>query len=185
MAFTLAAASLAKVVIVHDTAQSHPDDLLDPFSTNSEPELQEALWWFYCSGLGIALACTGLIQLSHTMKTIPNVRLTRPYRLAVRFAVSVALILLPLARHRLSSLELVATTTSLVVLVLLVELAGSTCSGDVFWGFSEHRDCTYSAHCKMSKKELEEKIKSGEVVDVQELARKGGQNGEVNEGIVV
>jgi hypothetical protein len=184
MAFTLAGASLARVVIAHDTETS-PEDLTESYLSKSEPELQEALWWFYCAGLGIALACTGLIQLSHTVKRIPNVRLTRPYRLAVRFTVSLALVLLPLARHRLSSLELVATTTSLTVLVLLVELAGSTCSGDAFWGFWEHRDCTYSAHARMSKKELEQKIKSGEMVDVQDLARKAGRKGEVNEGIIV
>jgi hypothetical protein len=176
---------LARIVITHDTAESQPEDLLEPYASEAQAELPDALWWFYCAGLGIALASTGFIALCHNMKTIPNVRLTRPYRLAVRFAVSVVLILLPLARHHLSSLELVATTTSLVVLVLLVELAGSTCAGDAFWGFSQKNYCTYSAHTKMSKSEFENKLRTGDVVNVEELAQKGRRKGEINRDMIV
>jgi hypothetical protein len=185
MSFTLAAASLAKIVITHDTAQSQPDALLEPYSSNSKAEVPEALWWFYCAGLGTALALTGIFALTHSVKTIPNARLTRPYRLTVRFVVSLTLILLPLARYHLSSLELVATTASLIVLVLLVELAGSTCSGDAFWGFREKNYCSYSAHTKMSKSELAEKMRTGDLVDVEELARKGRKKGEVHQDIIV
>lgn len=81
--------------------------------------------------------------------------------------------LLPLAEERLNSLELVATTTSLVLLVLLVELAGSACVEDAFWGFnSGKRKCTYSAKCLLSKKELHANAKSGEIVNVEEVAKR-------------
>jgi len=186
MSFTLAAASLAKIVIAHDTSGTTAEDLLEPYSGRSEEELPESIWWFYCVGLGIALACTACINLSHVQKSIPNQRLTRPYRIAVRFAVSLVLILLPLARHQhLTSLDLVAITTSLVSFVLLVELLGGLCSGDAFWGFKERNCCSYSAHAKISRKELEAKMHSGEAVDVEELARKSRTKGRVDHDIIV
>jgi hypothetical protein len=185
MSFTLAGASLAKLVVAHDTRDSNAEDLLEPYSTDSDSEIPEAIWWFYCAGLGIALACTGIIAAAHSMRTIENARLTRPYRLSVRFAVSIVLILLPLARDHLSSLDVVATTSCLVVFVLFVELAGSTCSGDAFWGFWEKRECHYSTHARMSKKELEEKVRTGEVINVEELARSDTSKGNVNQDIIV
>jgi len=181
MAFTLSAASLAKLVIAHDGPEADPKDLLDPFDTRSEAELSAGLVWFYCTGLAIALASMGIIALSHRTKEIPHAHLSRKFRLCFRFVASLAILLLPLARHRLNSLTLVASTSSIVVSVLLVELIGSTCRGDVFW--SEGRVCTYSAHARMTRKELAEKAKTGDVINVEELARKGDQH--VLEGIVV
>jgi hypothetical protein len=184
MAFTLSAATLSKLVLAHDTAESDYHSLLEPYSTNSRAELEPGLIWFYCAGLAIALACMALISLSHRSKTIPNARLKKSYRLGVRFLVALALLLLPLARSRLSSLELVATTTCLVVFVLLVDLMGSTCTGDAFWGFRTKRRCMYSAKCRMGRKELEDKARTGETVNVEELARRD-KAPEVREGLVV
>jgi hypothetical protein len=184
MAFTLSAATLSKLVLAHDTAESDYRELLEPYSTNSREKVEIGLIWFYCAGLAIALTCMGLISLSHRSKTIPNARLKKSYRLVVRFVVALAILLLPLAHRQLSSLELVATTTSLVVLVLLVDLAGSTCTGDAFWGFRVKRKCLYSAKCRMGRKELEEKARTGEMINVEELARRE-KVPEMREGIVV
>ncbi|KAF2397929.1 hypothetical protein EJ06DRAFT_532914 [Trichodelitschia bisporula] len=181
MAFVLAGSALSKVVLAHDTAHAHPHDLREPYDSRSEEHLPDGLRWFYCGGLAIALAMTGIISLTHTYRSIPNVRLGKPYRVGVRFAVAVIILLLPLA-HGLNSLELVATTTGLVVLVLVMELAGSACSGDTFWGFwSTRRTCMYSARCHISRKELEAKVKSGELLNVEEVAKRD-QSGEVKEG---
>lgn len=123
----------------------------------------------------------GIISVTHTFKEIPSVRLRRPFRLAVRFAVAISILLLPLAEERLNSLYLVATTTSLILLVLLVELSGSACIEDSFWGInSGKRKCTYSAKCLLSRKELQATAKSGEIVNVEEVAKRdqlGGKEG--------
>jgi hypothetical protein len=154
---------------------------MEPYAGRSEDHLAIGLRWLYCAGLSVALINMGIISLTHTYKTIPSVRLRKPFRLGIRFAVAIAILLLPLAEERLNSLELVATTTCLVVVVLLVELAGSACTGDAFWGFnSGKRKCTYSARCHISKKELQAKAKGGEVINVEEVARRdlsGGKEG--------
>lgn len=183
MAFTLAGASLAKLVIAHDLHDSEVEDLLEPYDTRSEEEVPSAIVWFYCVGLGIALACTGVIALSHQTRNIPNVRLTRPYRMAFRFVVSLVLVLLPLARHHLNSLDVVAITSCLVVLVLMIELIGSACPGES-WR-RKGKVCSYSAHAKMSKKELQQKMMSGEVVNVEEVAKKTNRRQEVHHDITV
>jgi hypothetical protein len=117
----------------------------------------------------------GVIALSHLNKAIPNARLSKAPRLVIRFAA---------AKDHMNSLELVATTCGIVVLVLLADLAGTTCRGDVFWNFSEESKCTYSATARISRKEMMEKVKTGEMVNVEELAKKeGGQR--LNESLIV
>jgi hypothetical protein len=185
MSFTLAASALSKIVLAHDTGEADPHDLLEPYSTRSEEELNIGLVWYYCAGLAIALSCMGLISLSHRSKTIPNARLKKSYRLVVRFLVAIAILLLPLAHEHLNSLELVATTTCLTVVVLLVDLAGSSCTGDAFWGFQQKkRDCKYSAKCTMGRKELQEKARTGETVNIEELARRE-KDPEMKESLIV
>jgi len=171
MAFVLAGSALNKLVLAHDTPDADTHDLYHPYDTRSEEEIHLGQIWFYCAGLAIALASTGGIAMSHSTRTIPNARLKKPYRLVYRFAVSIAILLLPLAHHHLNSLHYVATTTCLVASVLLLELAGSSCGGDSFWGFSEHRKCSYSANCKLSRGEYQEKAKTGEAVDVEAMAK--------------
>jgi hypothetical protein len=173
MSFTLSASALAKLVIAHDTAESHPDYLLDQYASKSEAEISPGLVWYYCAGLGIALAAMGVISLTHEVKVIPNARLGRSPRLVVRFAAGIAILLLPVAKDRFTSLSLVATTCSIVVFVLLTDLAGTTCRGDDFWNFSESRKCTYSASARISKKEMMDKVKTGELVNVEQLSKKG------------
>jgi hypothetical protein len=172
MSFVLAGSALSKLVLAHDTPDSDPHDLFHPYDTRSEEHLITGQLWFYCAGLAIGLASTGIIAMSHQTKIIPNDRLKKSHRLAYRFVVSLAILLLPLAHDRLTSLEYVAITTCMVFSVLLVELAGATCSREAFWGFRDARKCTYSANCKISKKELQEKARTGDVVDVEEMAKR-------------
>ncbi len=183
MAFTLSAATLSRIVLAHDTRESQPEDLTDTYAAKSEGEVSVGLWWFYCGGLSVALACMGAISLSHSTKLIPGQRLSKLNRTLYRFLAALAILLLPLARDRLTSLDLVAITTCLTVSVLVVDLAGLSCRGDSF--FSRHRICDYSAHCKISKKDLAEKVRNGQVVNVEELARTGGMPGEENQDLIV
>ena len=82
---------------------------------------------------------------------------------------AICLICLPLA-GRLDSLQLVATTTGLVVVVLVTDLLGSTCMHDSFW--HDKGICSYSADCGSRRKDLEDAAISGQMVDVEELARR-------------
>jgi hypothetical protein len=173
LSFALAGSALSKLVLAHDTAHANSEELMEPYSGRSEEHISMGLRWFYCGGLSIALMHMGIISLTHTYKTIPSVRLRKPLRLGIRFAVAIVILFLPLAEERLNSLQLVTTTTCLVLLVLFVELAGSACVEDAFWGFnSGKRKCTYSAKCLLSKKELQANAKSGEIVNVEEIAKR-------------
>lgn len=179
MAFTLAGSALAKIVLATDCPGAAMEDLQEIYAAKSVDVIPEGLRWYYCGGLSIALICMGLISLSHTYKIPPDVRLGKPYRLGVRFAAAIAILLLPLAREKLNSLQLVATTTGITLFVLNVELAGSACVHEAFWGFNlkgqavGHRKCTYASRCHVSRKELEAKFKNGEIVKVEEIARRG------------
>ena len=62
----------------------------------------------------------------------------------------------------------------------MVELAGNSCAGGGFWnlglgmgagGRGTGPTCTYSARCDWTKRELEEKIRAGERIDPEEIAR--------------
>lgn len=189
MSYVLASAAQAKIVLAHNTSNTDPEKLLEPYAGRSEEEASSGLRWYYCAGIAIALACTGIINLCHTFREIPNQRIPRHIRLALRFAASIAILLLPLAHEHLDSLQLIATTTCLVVLVLLVEIVGSLCPDDTFWGFRTEscraRTAKYEAKCRASRKELVNGSKDGATVNVEELARKHGHHEEVNEGILV
>lgn len=182
MAYVLAASALSKLVLAHDTPSAHAEDLLEPFEGRSEEHIPTALRWFYCAGLAIALMNMAAISLTHTYKSIPGTRARKENRLAYRMVIAIVILLLPLAGERLNSLNLVAITTCLVFSVLLAELAGSACTTHAFWGFGgEKRKCTYSARCHVSKKELESKVKSGEVLNVAEVAGRD-KSGQIKEG---
>jgi hypothetical protein len=82
----------------------------------------------------------------------------------------------------MNSLQLIATTTSLIVCVLVVELIGVGCWGEnMFWERSCGRDkTTYSARCGVKREELEKSMKEGTVLKVEEIAkREGGEKGGV------
>lgn len=108
--------------------------------------------------------------MCHVHKEVEGIRIRKRHRLAVRFAVAICLICLPLA-DRLDSLQLVSTTTGLIVLVLITDLLGSTCINESFW--RDERTCSYSAECRLRRKDVEDAAKSGQVVHVQELAKQG------------
>jgi hypothetical protein len=128
-----------------------------------------------------------LISMSHTYRTIPNVRLRKGFRLLYRFAISIVIILLPLANDSLNSLELVGTCCGLIASILLLEIRGSASSGTAFWGYDEFcsRRGGYQARCHMSRRELEENIKTGKVVNVEEMAKKEKTTENAREGFSV
>ncbi|KAI9716559.1 MAG: hypothetical protein M1812_005290 [Candelaria pacifica] len=167
MGYVLAAAALAHLVIAHDCSNTDTHSLSEAYAGRSEGEISMGLRWFYCAGLGIALAC--IISMSHVHKSVPGQRLKKSHRLAIRFAVAIILICLPLT-DSLNSLQLISTTTGLTFFVLIVELMGSSCVHDAFvW---DKKPCKYTAQCRIGKKDVEHAIKTGEVVDVRELAKR-------------
>lgn len=59
MTFVLASAALSKLVLQTDCADASVEDLSEDYQGKSEPDVAIGLRWFYCTGLGIALACMG------------------------------------------------------------------------------------------------------------------------------
>ena len=104
------------------------------------------------------------ISLSHVHKEFDGQRLKKGIRLAVRVAVAIIFICLPLA-HELTSLGLIATTTCLVIIVLGVDIWGSTDKNEMFWKCSDA--CRYSAECQIKQKAIVDALKKGEKVDLK------------------
>lgn len=182
MSFALSASALGFLVRAHDSPDSPVESLFETFIPRSEEHISDGLRWFYCGGLGIALALLGVIALSHEHKKIPHQRVRKIHRIGFRFAISIIIICLPLAH--MNSLNLVATTTGLVLLVLFAELFGATCQGqNVLWNRQSLRNkCEYIAKCGVSKKELDAAVKDGKVLNVEDLAKKeGGEHGGVTQ----
>jgi len=180
MSFVLSASALGVLVRAHDTASAPQESLSETFIPRSEDHISEGLLWFYCGGLGISILCLTVISATHVHRTIPNQRLRKPVRLLFRAAVSVVILTLPLAH--LDSLRLIATTTGLVVSVLVLELVGVACWGEnFFWERGCKRgQATYSARCAVKREELEKSVREGTIVDVEEIARReGGEKGVV------
>jgi len=84
--------------------------------------------------------------------------------------VAIIIFCLPLA-HNLNSLRLIATTTGLNLWVLSFELYGASCPKDSFFG--EKQTCKYTARCKIAKRDMELAVKSGHVINVQDLSNSG------------
>ena len=94
--------------------------------------------------------------------------MTKRFRLAFRVTIGVVLICLPLADN-LNSLDLISTTMGLVFLVLVVDLYGCTFAGESIW--RDGRRCRYWADCpKKRRRALQEAMKSGNMVNVEEFA---------------
>jgi low temperature requirement protein LtrA len=170
MSFVLSASALGVLVRAHDCPDAPVESLYETFIPRSEDHISQGLRWFYCGGLSISLACMTIISMAHVHKKIPHQRINKHYRLIIRFAVSLAILLLPLAH--LNSLDLIGTTTGLVLSVLFLELWGATCTGqNILWESKCGRNkCQYSAKCKVSKKELEDSMKNGNIINVEEIA---------------
>ena len=172
MSFVLSAGALAVLVRAHDCPDADVESLYETFITRSEGHVSAGLQWYYCGGLGTSLMCLAVIAWTHTHRKIPNQRIKKHMRLLFRVVVAIIIICLPYAH--LNSLELVATTTGLIVCVLVMELVGSTCWGESFWWNADCRrnKCSYSAKCKVKKEELEKSLKDGTVLNVEEIAKR-------------
>lgn len=180
MSFVLSASSLALLVRAHDTHSAPLSSLYPTFIPRSEEHIPNGLAWFYCAGLSLSLLCLAIISKSHSHRQIPHQRLSKDIRLGYRVAVAVAILVLPKAH--LDSLSLVATTTGLVVSVLVVELLGVGCWGEnVLWEKGcKRKSATYSARCAVKREELEKSMKEGTVLNVEEIAaREAGEKGSV------
>ncbi|KAF2826183.1 hypothetical protein CC86DRAFT_25909 [Ophiobolus disseminans] len=180
MSFVLSASALAVLVRAHDCPDAPLESLFETFIPRSEDHISDGLQWFYCGGLGASLFCLSIIALTHTHRKIPHQRVRKETRLVFRMLVSVIIITLPKAH--MNSLQLVATTTGLIVAVLVLELVGSSCWGEsMLWDKRCKRDkATYSAKCGVKKEELEKSVIDGTVLDVEEIAKRdGGEKGGV------
>ncbi len=190
MSYILAAATLTRLVLAHDCDDADAEQTLgERYALNSPAELEMGMRWFYCGGLGLSLMTMGLISLCHIHKKLPDAHLAKRVRLAIRCGVAVVIICLPLA-HSLNSLHLISITTSLVVLVLALDIFGNSCQGGKFWsgGFCEQqkKNCRYSAECKVGRKrrrEIEAAMKKGEKVGLKDVVGAGsGRDEEVGLG---
>ncbi len=180
MSFVLSAGALAVLVRAHDCPDADIETLYETFVPRSEDHVSTGLQWYYCGGLGISLVCLAIITWTHTHRNIPNQRIRKHFRLLFRIVIAVAIICLPLAHF--DSLQLVATSTGLVACILIIELFGSTCWGESFWRNANcgRSKCSYSARCGVKKEELEQSLKSGTILNVEEIAkREPGEKGSV------
>ncbi len=59
MSFVLAAGALSRLVLATDCPGTNVEDLSEAYMLRSASEVPIGLRWFYCAGLGIALACMG------------------------------------------------------------------------------------------------------------------------------
>lgn len=174
MSFILAGAALSRLVVAHDTSNAHLEGLTEEYEERSTEEITQGIRWFYCAGLGIALALMGAIALSHVHKEAPGLRLKKRWRLLARFAVAIVLICLPLA-HELNSLELIGTVTALIVFVLVTELWASSCCTENL--FQRSKPCQYVGRC--GKKEMDVFLSGGKDVDFESDSK------DANSGVIV
>ncbi len=67
MGYVLAAAALAHLVWAHDCDNADTHSLTESYVGRSEGEISMGLRWFYCAGLGIAIACMGMLTSSMSL----------------------------------------------------------------------------------------------------------------------
>lgn len=163
MSYVLGSGALARLVLTRDTESAHLESLTEVYQQRSEEEVLPGHRWFYCGGFGLALAFMGLISLSHVHKDYKTVRLSKRFRIAMRFIVSIILICLPTAEN-LNSLDLIGLVTGLLVFQLLVELVGSSTSGSTLWKKENPECCTGY----LGKKNLKEYVHGGKELDLGE-----------------
>ena len=170
MGYVLAGASLSRLVLATDCPNANTEDLTEMYTVKAEHEVSDGLRWFYCCGLGVALLGMSVISMTHVHKEFDGQRIRKRFRVPLRLAVAVILILLPLAKA-LSSLGLISTTTGLIVLTLMVEVYGSTDKNDPFWKCE--RACKYSADCPIRGKAIVDALKKGETIEIKGMGEKG------------
>ncbi|TKA79689.1 hypothetical protein B0A55_04073 [Friedmanniomyces simplex] len=173
MAFVLGGGALARLVVATDTSTLKLEHLTPTYQVRSEPVIRQGIRWFYCGGFGIALACMGVISLSHVHKEVETLRLKKRYRIAWRFCIAAILVCLPLAEH-LDSLQLVGTVTALIVFALATELWAVSCCKEKWTGRS--RPARYTGMCPKNK--IRAILRDGREVDVGDLvSNNGSQDG--------
>ncbi|KAK3075935.1 hypothetical protein LTR53_000364 [Teratosphaeriaceae sp. CCFEE 6253] len=165
MSFVLGGGALARLVVATDTHDLNLEHLTETYQHRSEHEIRQGIRWFYCAGFGIALACMGVISLSHVHKEVETLRLKKRYRIAWRFCIAIILVCLPLAEG-LNSLELVGTVTALIVTALSTELWAVSCCKQKWTGRS--KPAKYTGMC--GRKKIQAIIQDGREVDVGTLA---------------
>ena len=183
LSYTLAAATLSKLVIAHDCFNSNIEDLGETYQLKSVANLTQGLRWCYCGGIASSLMTMTLLSICHVHKKIQNPRLARGPCLVIRTCIALTILLLPLAKDQLSSLSLIGTTTALVCLALAGDIFGASSRGDRFWsgGWCDEskRATQYEAKISCSKKKKQEIIKAlhrGETIRLEELLRRRGTN---------
>lgn len=178
MSYVLAASTLSRLVLAHDSSDADPETLEESYAERSIPELEMGLRWYYCVGIGLSLIFMAIISLTHVHKKIERPRIQKRPRLVVRVCVAVVIICLPLA-HSLSSLDLIAITTCLVAFILALDLYGNTSHGEKFWigGFCEEekKKCTYTANVSLGKRrrrELQKAMETGQKINLEDLLKR-------------
>ena len=166
MAYVLAGASLSKLVLATDCRDANVEYLTEAYVGSSRSEVPTGLRWFYCAGLGTAILCMCVISASHDHRVFDGQRIAKRYRICNRIVVAIILICLPLAKS-LSSLQLVSTTTGLVVYILMVDVYGSTSIHDDFWKCNAQ--CKYRAECPLKKKLVFDALKSGTKIKLEDV----------------
>jgi low temperature requirement protein LtrA len=177
MGYTLAAATMSKIVLSHDCPNADADSLTDLYQVKSLAEISTGLRWFYCGGLSTTLISSCLTSLCHKHKTIPYSHLTKHTRLSVRFAAAIIILMLPLAHPEdFSSLSLVASTCGVTIAALMTDLYGLARKDDQFWfgGFShsEKKATQYAANFMLNKKgrqEIKKSMKLGHRITIKDL----------------
>ncbi|KAI9803941.1 MAG: hypothetical protein M1833_000222 [Piccolia ochrophora] len=142
LCYILGSAGLSRMVLIHDTANADPHDFNEVYE--------------------------GIISMTHVHKDMAGARFKKKHRLTIRFAVSIIIICLGTADH-LNSLELISTVTGLVIFILCVDLWGASTPLDR--SLSKKLHARYTAQCSVGKRDLENAVKTGQTIKIEEIAR--------------
>ncbi|KAK4905848.1 hypothetical protein LTR66_017772, partial [Elasticomyces elasticus] len=181
-ALILASSTLSELVLAHDCAKSNIEDLTEQYAASSHEIIEQPLRWFYCGGLAVTLLSMAAISATHHHKKITKPRFRKPFRLAFRCAIALIILLLPLAHENLNSINLVAITTCLIVLVLIMDIFGNSCGTQKFWtgGMCKESNCRYTARLHMGKKrkaDLQQRMLEGREVSLGNALRRSDSIG--------
>jgi len=128
MSFVAAGATISRLVLAHDCRNCPLSALGETYALRSQATISQGQRWFYCAGLGISIICTAIIANTHKYRRPDGTwffQHRKNLRLGLRALVGVAILLLPLARERLDSVGLIATTTGMVYFCLISDLLGN------------------------------------------------------------
>ncbi|EPS36916.1 hypothetical protein H072_9506 [Dactylellina haptotyla CBS 200.50] len=151
LGFTIGGAGLSKLVLAHETPNTDIHDLYHTYEEKSFEHVEDALRWFYCGGLAVALFSMSLISISHLHKEIHRQKLAKKYRLAYRMLVCIIWLCLPAAGDRLNSLQLISVTVGMTITVVALEVYGTSCTGDSMFGAKKR--CPYICDAELQKRD--------------------------------